>query len=353
MSKLTLPGLIDIHVHLRDPGQTHKEDFYTGTSSALAGGFTTILDMPNNISAITSSSLLRKKTRTARKKVVCDIGFYFGSVGIPLPADRLVFGLKLFLNPTTGNLLIGEKELAEIFACWDSDLPILIHAENEKVALVIGMVKKTGKKTHICHISSKEEFSYVIKAKENGLPVTCGVTPHHLFLTERDVEKLKAFAQMKPTLKTKKDQEFLWKNLKYIDVIESDHAPHTVEEKQARTPPFGVPGLETTLPLLLQAESEGRLTMDQILDLCHNNPSKLFRIKTDRRTRIEINLKKFTIENKTLKTKCGWSPFAGWRVKGKVERVYIRGKKVFENEVVLVKPGFGRIITPTKKLDNN
>lgn len=352
MSKLTLPGLIDIHVHLRDPGQTHKEDFYSGTLAALAGGFTTILDMPNNLSPITTINRLKEKITSAGKRTVCDIGFYIGSIGgNPFDLDKApeyVFGLKLFLNPTTGNLLIGKKELAEIYACWNSNLPILVHAENEKVALVIDMVKKTGKKTHICHISSKEEFSYVIEAKENGLPITCGVTPHHLFLTGKDVEKLKAFAQMKPTLKTKKDQEFLWKNIKYIDVIESDHAPHTVEEKQSDVPPFGVPGLETTLPLLLQAESEGRLTMDQILDLCHKNPSKLFRIKTDNRTKIEINLKKFTIENKKLKTKCGWSPFAGRKVMGKVKRVRIRGKKVFEDGMVLVKPGFGKVIAPYK-----
>jgi len=350
MSKLMLPGLIDIHVHLRDPGQTHKENFYTGTSAALAGGFTTVLDMPNNLTPITTIKRLREKITLAEGKTVCDIGFYIGSIGDNLSnlawAPKYVFGLKLFLNPTTGNLLIGEKELTEIYACWNSDLPILVHAENEKVALVINMVKKTGKKTHICHISSKEELTYVIDAKEQGLPVTCGVTPHHLFLTERDVKKLKAFAQMKPTLKTKKDEEFLWKNLKYIDVIESDHAPHTIEEKQSGNPPFGVPGLETTLPLLLQAESEGRLTMDQILNFCYYNPSKLFHIKTDARTRIEINLKKFTIGNEALKTKCGWSPFTNWNAKGKVERVYIRGKKVFENNTILIKPGFGKVTTP-------
>jgi len=141
----------------------------------------------------------------------------------------------------------------------------------------------------------------------------------------------------------------LWKNLRYIDVIESDHAPHTIEEKEGKNPPFGVPGLETTLPLLLTAASEKRLTIEDIIRLCHTNPAKIFGIRqfdsSNYRTKVEADLsEKYTIENKSLLTKCKWSPFDGMKVKGKVKRVFIRGKKVFENGKVLVKPGFGEIL---------
>jgi len=356
--KLLLPGLIDPHVHLRDPGQTHKEDFYTGTSAALAGGFTTILDMPNNKIPITTLEKLREKIKIAKEKIVCDVGFYFGSLGNNLEEFKKiqskVYGLKLYLNETTGNFLINKHLLKAILTAWSTSLhssrfyenkPILVHAEDKMLDAVIKLVKMFGNKVHVCHISSSFDLRQVIKAKENNLPITCGVTPHHLFLTESDVRCLGSFGKMKPPLPSKKDHDFLWENLKFIDVVESDHAPHTIEEKRGDNLPFGVPGLETTLPLLLTAMLEKRLTIEDIVRLCHTNPAKIFHIKTDPKTRIEIDLsQEYIIENKNLFTKCKWSPFNGWKVKGKVKRVFIRGKKVFENGKILAKPGFGKVI---------
>ncbi len=362
MSKLTLPGLIDPHVHLRDPGQTWKEDFYTGTCAALAGGFTTIFDMPNNKIPITTLAKLNEKIKVAREKIVCDVGFYFGSLGNNLSefkkVKNKVLGLKLYLHETTGNFLIDKTKLKKILESWNSaqspllhsnrlyvQKPILVHAEDSAVDYVIKLVKKLDNKVHFCHISTASDLEQIIKAKNEGLPISCGVTPHHLFLTENDVKKLGPFAKMKPPLRSKKDQTFLWKNLEFIDVIESDHAPHTIEEKGEKTIPFGVPGLETTLPLLLTAVSEKRLSMDDILRLCYSNPAKIFRIKTDSRTKIIIDLNSsFIIHNSSLFTKCGWSPFDGWKVKGKVEKVFIRGKKIFENGKILAKPGTGKVI---------
>ncbi len=349
MSKSTLPGLIDIHVHLRDPGQTHKEDFFTGTFAALAGGFTTVIDMPNNKTPIISSKLLKEKTKIAKEKIVCDIGFYAGSLGVNLyelmKIEPYVFGLKLYLNKTTGNFLIDKNKLEVIFKSWKSDKPILVHAEEDVLEMIVQTIKKTGKRVHICHVSNKSQLSMIIKAKKNNLPITCGVTPHHLFLTENDIESLKSFGLMKPSLGSKTDQNFLWKNLKCIDVIESDHAPHTIEEKKSKNPPFGVPGLETTLPLLLTAISEKRLTIDRFIELCFENPKRIFNIKTDKNTWVEVDDKEeYIIDNKNLKTKCGWSPFNGWKVKGKIERVFMRGKKVFENEKILAKLRQGKII---------
>ncbi len=348
---ITLPGLIDIHVHFRTPGQEEKEDFLTGTSAALAGGFTTILDMPNNKIPITTQELLQQKMEIARKNIVCDLGFYFGSLGdnleeFPKIADQ-VFGIKLYLNQTTGNFLIDKEKLTKIYQAWPSNQPILLHCEGETLPMALKVIRSTNKKTHICHVSSEEELSMIIQAKKEGLPITCGVTPHHLFLTEKDAKRLGPFGHMKPFLKTQEDVDFLWQNLSSIDVVESDHAPHTKSEKESDNPPFGVPGLETTLPLLLTAVSEGKLTIEDIKRLLFENPKKIFNIPTDEKTKVEVDeMQEYEIKNEDLKTKCGWSPFAGKKVKGKVKSVFIRGEKVFEDGQILAKKGTGKIIHP-------
>lgn len=349
---MIMPGLIDVHVHLRDPGQTHKEDFYTGTSAAMTGGFTTILDMPNNSQPITTLKRLQEKIKSAKKKIVCDIGFYFGSLGDNTEEFKKiaakVFGIKLYLNKTTGNYVIDEEKLLKIYKQWTYDQPILIHSEDETLDMVLNIVRETGKKTHICHVSSAYELKQIIKAKENGLPVTCGVTPHHLFLTEHDGVKLGSYGRMKPSLKSKKDVGYLWNHIPYIDIIESDHAPHTIEEKKSDRPPYGVPGLETTLPLLLTFYNKGKISIKDILRLCFHNPKKIFHIPTDPQTKIEIDEKQsFILDNKKLKTKCTWSPFMDWKLKGKVTKVSISGATVFKDDTIVVKPGFGKVIYPS------
>lgn len=348
---IRLPGLIDVHVHLRDPGQTHKEDFFTGTSAALAGGFTTVFDMPNNKEPVITLKRLEEKIREAKKKTVCDIGFYAGSLGENLEElmkmEPFVFGLKLYLNKTTGNYLIDKNKLLKIFGAWNRNKPILCHAEEDILETLLAVVKKTRKRVHICHVSNEIQLKLIIKAKKNNLPITAGTTPHHLFLTENDVKVIGTLAMIKPRISKKSDQNFLWENLKWIDLIESDHSPHTIEEKRSVNFPTGFPGLETTLPLLLTAVSEKKLTLDRLVELCFENPKKIFNIKTNKNTFIEIDEKEeYIIDNKNLKTKCGWSPFHGWKVKGKVKKVFIRGKKVFENGKLLVDPGFGKVISP-------
>ena len=347
---ITLPGLIDPHVHLRTPGQEYKEDFTTGTSAALAGGFTTVLDMPNNLHPITTLERLEEKRKLASQQAVCDIGFYFASDGNNLAefpkVKHLVKGLKLFLNHTTGDLLITDIATVEkIVAAWPETLPILFHAEEEKVVFVVNLAKKYKKPMHICHISSAFALQAIINAKEQGIPISCGVTPHHLFLTAKDREKPGGFATMKPELQTQQDVDFLWKHLDAIDVIESDHAPHTIEEKQSTIPPFGVPGLETTLPLLLTAVHEHRVTINDIKRLCSENPARIFHIPQDPETNVEVDIDEtWTVENGKLHTKCHWSPFNGWQMKGKVKRVFIRSTKIFEHDRILVKAGFGKLL---------
>lgn len=350
---ITLPGLIDPHVHLRDPGQTQKEDFHSGTSAAIAGGFTTVLDMPNNTIAITTQDLLKEKMGIAQKKIVGDIGFFFGSLGQNLDEFEKVkdhvFGLKLYLNVTTGGYIINEQTMRKIFIKWQEithgKKPILLHAEEDVMDAVSRIVTETKQPTHIVHVSSEEELTKIIKLKDKGLPITTGATPHHLFLTQDDKAKLGALGRMKPTLKSKPDQEFLWKHFKDIDIVESDHAPHTLEEKRSEKPPFGVPGLETTLPLLLTAMHEGKLTKEDLIDKCYTKPKEIFHLPTQPDTHIEIDeTEEWTINNEKLQTKCKWSPFAGWKVTGKVKRVVIRGTNVFEDGRILVEPGFGEIL---------
>lgn len=349
MSLIKLPGLIDIHVHLRDPGQTEKEDFFTGTSAALIGGFVAVLDMPNNKLPITTLAKLQEKITIARKKIVCSIGFYAGSLGENLGELKLmepyVKGLKLYLNKTTGNFLIDKKKLENIFSHWESEKPILLHGEEDILPDILDVVERTKKRVHICHVSKKSELIVILAAKLKGLPVTCGVTPHHLFLTNSDVKKIGTFALMKPELGTQTDQDYLWDHLNEIDVIESDHAPHTIAEKHSQTPPYGVPNLDTTLPLLLTAVSQNRLKINDIIRLCYTNPASIFNISIDDKTRIVIDgAEEYTITNSDLKTKCEWSPFEGWKVRGKVKKVYVKGKQVVENGRLLVQPGSGTIL---------
>lgn len=343
---IKLPGLIDIHVHLRDPGQTDKEDFTTGTSAALAGGFTTVVDMPNNAQPITTLERLQEKRSIAKEKAVSDIGFHYGSLGDNLDtfeeAAKHSIGLKLYLNNTTGGYLLDAKHLREIYAAWPRESVVLLHVEEDVIDIAIESMEGLDRPVHVCHMPSKEILEKIIKAKRQGLPVTCGVCPHHLFLTNDDLDRLGVYGDMLPSLKTKEDQEYLWDHLDDIDIFESDHAPHTKAEKEAGA--HGVPGLETTLPLLLTAEKQGKITREQIIDKCFTTPARIFNLPTDENTYIEVDMNEYVIKNEELQTKCGWSPFAGQIVNGKVKRVYLHGKLVFEDGKVLAKPGSGTVL---------
>ncbi len=343
---IRLPGLIDIHVHLRDPGQTQKEDFTSGTSAALAGGFTTIVDMPNNAEPITTIERLENKRNLAKQKAVSTIGFHYGSLGDNLDSFKeaapLSVGLKLYLNNTTGGYLLDVAYLKKIYAAWPKEKVVLLHVEEDVIDIAIESMKDLKRPIHVCHMPSREILEKIIKAKKAGLPVTCGVCPHHLFLTNDDVEELGVYGKMLPSLKTRKDQDYLWDHLDDIDIFESDHAPHTHKEKLDGA--HGVPGLETTLPLLLTAEKQGRITRQQIIDKCHTNPARIFNIPTNRETYVEVSMEDYTISNDNLFTKCGWSPFAGQKVTGKVVKTVINGLTHFENGKILVRPGDGYVI---------
>ncbi|MDQ1292791.1 MAG: Amidohydro-rel protein [Actinomycetota bacterium] len=346
---IRLPGLVDLHVHLRDPGQTHKEDFLTGTSAALAGGFTTVLDMPNNAVPVTTARTLSDKIETARRRIVCDTGLYLGSLGEDLsPLAELhdrVWGLKLYLNATTGSCLMDATRLARVFSAWPEGRPILLHAEADVIDTVVQACRSTGRAVHVCHVSSRAELEPVLEAKAEGLPVTCGVTPHHLFLTDEDATGMGPVGEVRPCLKSAADQYFLWENLHDIDVVESDHAPHTPEEKQRGT--FGFPGLETTLPLLLQAEREGRLDLDAVVEKCALTPRRIAHLPEQPDTWVDVEPVEFTITAESMQSRAAWTPFAGRTGFGRVHEVTLRGEVVYRDGKVLARPGSGRLLTPT------
>jgi len=350
MPLVKLPGMIDAHVHLREPGATHKEDFATGTAAALAGGVIAVLDMPNNSPPVVDEATLEAKRCLAAQKALCDYGFYVGATEDN--ASRLAslagkaVGLKIYLNETYGPLRIQRLwALMEHFRHWPLNRPIALHSEGVFLAAAIALAHIYGRRIHICHVSRREEIALIRGAKERGVKVTCEVTPHHLFLTERDAEALGPFAYMKPTLGTPQDRDALWANLDVVDVIASDHAPHTREEKLSPNPPPGVPGLETTMPLLFTAVREGRLTMERLVELTFANPARIFGIRPPAETWVEVDPGvRWEISSRNLQTKCGWTPFEGWEVFGAIRRIYIQGVKVYENGQILAKLGFGKEI---------
>ncbi|MDD5147553.1 MAG: amidohydrolase family protein [Candidatus Daviesbacteria bacterium] len=341
MSKIIrLPGLIDSHVHLREPGATQKEDFTTGTKAAIAGGFTQVLDMPNNPVATITPQALQEKIDLAKGRVYADVGFHFGASPKSIQyfkevADQ-VFGLKVYMNQTTGDLLMEDDQTLEtVFSSWPHEKIIMVHAEGETLEKALALAKKFGNMLHVCHVSLKKEIEAIKIAKKDGLKITCEVTPHHLFLTEQDLKRLGSFGMMKPPLESKEDQEALWQGIVdgVIDTVGSDHAPHTKEEKNGEKPVYGVPGLETTLPLLLTAVNDGRLTMEKVIELTYTNPRKVFGLPEQKDTYVEADMaESWTIENEALQTKCGWSPFTGMKVTGRVEKVVLRGQVVFDGK---------------------
>jgi carbamoyl-phosphate synthase/aspartate carbamoyltransferase/dihydroorotase len=209
----------------------------------------------------------------------------------------------------------------------------------------IGLAALYDRYVHFCHISRRQEIEPIAAAKGRGLPVTCEVAPHHLFLTESDAARLGPLGHMRPLLGTQDDVEALWSHIdNTIDCIATDHAPHTLAEKQTNTPPPGVPGLETSLPLMLTAVQDGRLTMARLIELMATNPQRLFHLPPQPEAKVQVEMRPTTISNDGLQTKCGWTPFAGMQVAGRVRQVTVAGRSVYEEGQVLAAPGSGRLI---------
>jgi len=366
---LKLPGLIDPHVHVREPGQTHKEDWDSATQAALAGGITMILAMPNTNPPIFDSTTLDLALNAAKVKARCDYAQFLGAGPdnadiVPSLAPKAA-GLKMYLDSTFGELRLDDMTLWQPhFEKYPKEYPIVLHSESRTMAAGILFAAIYDRPVHIAHISLKEEVLLIKSAKERGIKATCEVCPHHLFLTSPSPltplpqgegnyaanppsplgrGQGEGRREVRPRLATQKDVDALWENLSVIDCFATDHAPHTVEEKDSDNPPPGFPGLETILPLLLTAVAESRLAIPDIIQKMYTNPRKIFNLPSQPETWIEVDEDaKYEIKASEQFTRCGWTPFAGWKVKGKVRKVVLRGKAAFEDGKILVEQGYGR-----------
>lgn len=350
MSTVTLPGLIDVHTHLRVPGGEHKEDFATGTAAALAGGITQILCMPNTSPPLSTPEVLDAALDRARRDARCDVGLFAGAS--PEQIERLpelvpgAWALKIYLNDTFGPLRVEDvPTLRNCFTLWPRDRIIAMHAEKQSVAVGIGLAATYGRAVHFCHISRREEIELIADAKMRGLPVTCEVTPHHLFLTEADFTRLGPLADMRPVLGTADDVAALWSHINdTIDCVATDHAPHTLAEKRSATPPPGIIGLETSLPLMMTAVADNRLALERLIALMYSNPRRIYALPEQPDTHVEFDLTPATLSNAQIQSKVGWTPFDGVAVAGRVRRVVLRGAVAFEDGQVFAPPGSGLVL---------
>ncbi|MBI4760931.1 MAG: amidohydrolase family protein [Chloroflexota bacterium] len=352
---LKLPGLIDPHVHVREPGQTHKEDWDTVTQAALAGGVTMILAMPNTKPPIFNASTLDLALDSAKRKARCDYAQFLGAG--PDNADAAAAlapraaGLKMYLDSTFGELRLDDMTLwMPHFQKFPKDYPIVLHSESRTMAAGILFAALYDRPVHIAHVSLKEEILLIKAAKERGVKVTCEVCPHHLFLPSPpsplppgEGRRGEGRLTVRPRLATQQDVDALWDNLDVIDCFATDHAPHTLAEKDSDNPPPGFPGLETLLPLLLTAVALRRLTLDDLIQKCVINPRKIFNLPEQPETWVEVDeTAEYEIRAADQFTRCGWTPFEGWKIKGKVRKVVLRGRTAFEDGKVLAEQGYGR-----------
>jgi dihydroorotase len=377
--KLVLPGLIDSHVHFRDPGMTHKEDFRSGSAAAAAGGFTTVLDMPNNIPPTSTSQAFLEKRKIAEKKSLVDFGLH---AGVKDPhdmgglAELRPASFKIFMDLVDATFL--QEASVNLKGC-DPELPISLHpedptivrhsieslkkggyetflyaqarpplAEEVAVAEAIALSKKMDQKIHLCHLSAKKSFQMAKKAQHEGLPVSFEVTPHHLFLDASYLERCGNLAKTNPPLRDEKHKLGITE-LAEIDIIATDHAPHTLEEKSQdvwNAPP-GVPGLETALPLLLTLINQGKLTLDHLRRLLCENPARIFNIphKGFIKEGMDADLvvvdlaREGVINPAKFHSKAKYSPFEGFKVKGVPVLTMVRGNVVMEEGEILENRG--------------
>lgn len=343
-SNYVLPGIIDVHTHMRDPGLTHKEDFTSGSKACARGGVTTFIDMPNTIPVtVTEKALMDKKDMMVGRSYV-DYGFHFGgskkdnSEEIKKVLDK-VASTKIFLNMSTGDMLIeNEKVVENIFR--ESKI-ISVHAEEGMVEKAIEFCKKYDKELYLCHLSKASEIELLKQAKTEGVKVFGEVTPHHLFLNVDDVnatERSKMLLRMKPELKEKSDNEALWKALAdgTLDSIGTDHAPHLIEEKLAKLT-YGVPSVENSLEMMLNGVKESRITFERLIEVMCKNPAKIFKIKNKGDIAVgydgdlvivDINDNSPIKDDKVI-TKANWTPFENCNRGGRVLTTILRGEIVY------------------------
>jgi dihydroorotase len=372
-----LPGVIDDQVHFRDPGLTHKEDLHTGSRACAKGGVTTFLEMPNTDPPTISRAALAEKLERAAVTSLVNYGFYIGATPDNLDELRQTGrtpGIKIFIGSSTGSLLVDEQSALErIFA--ETTLPICAHCEDEttvranaarldgghdyadhslirdhRAAVIatrraVDLAHRHTHRFHVLHVSTADELPII--ADHRGL-ITAEVCPHHLLFNTGDYARLGPLVQMNPSVKTAEDNAALWQGLAddQIQVVATDHAPHTLEEKRRPYPhsPSGVPAVENSLALMLNAVHEGRCTLEQVVHWMCEAPARVWDIVGKGRIApgydadlVLVDMqRRHTIRNEEQLTKCGWSPWDGATLTGLPVRTWVMGRTVYADGKVNV-----------------
>jgi dihydroorotase len=383
---LALPGLIDPHVHFRVPGYSHKEDWEHGARAAIAGGVTTVFDMPNTNPPLTTAKRLEKKSDLVGERDI-NYRFWFGATGRnaseikKVAGDPRVIGVKVYMGSSTGNLLVTDEAVLEkIFrVCAENNLIVGVHAECEArmknnrtylgyepqvsdhcrirdpeaewwaVHQALRLQRKTGCRLYFCHLSTSTAVEIAAESKNAGARVYIEVCPHHLWMDDGmlfGAGPSKNFYKMNPPLREKrrhveKLRQYVCEGL--VDTIGSDHAPHTREEKMRERYddiPSGVPGIETTLPLIFQFVRDGKMSITRFVEITSANAAKIFGL--EHKGKIEVGYdadivlldpnKEVPFRHQDMETKCAWTPFIGMSGMGAVRFVILRGKVVKAGE---------------------
>jgi dihydroorotase len=358
--KVVLPGIIDTQTHFREPGSTDVEDLESGSRAAVLGGITSLFEMPNTNPPTSNLTEFDKKLQLAKNRMHSNYAFYFGAT--PENIEQLsklkdvegCCGVKLFAGSSTGKLLVDkEADIEKVIS--NSDRIVSIHSEDEEILKlrkkfikqgdvhshpewrntecamsstrrVVKIAERYNKRIHVLHVTTKEEVDFLAMHKKN---VTFEITPQHLTLYAPDCyDKLGTYAQMNPPLRTKEHYDRLWVAIKQniVDVLGSDHAPHSKENKDKEYPntPSGMPGVQTIFPIMLDHVNNGKLTLEQLIKLMCENPCRIFGIKNkgyikegyDADFTITDMNKEVIIKNEMIASKCGWTPFNNHKVKG-------------------------------------
>jgi dihydroorotase len=367
-----LPGVIDSQVHFREPGLEYKEDLESGSRAAVLGGVTAVFEMPNTNPNTDSAERIADKLARAHHRMWCDHAFYVGATAdnaeqlAELERTPGTAGVKIFMGASTGSLLVDDDNaLSRVLA--SGTRRVAIHAEDETrmnarkdfrvegdpsshpvwrddesamiaTKRIIALARKAGRRIHILHVTTPAELEYIAQHKDIA---TCEVTPQHLTMAAEDVyPRLGTYAQMNPPIRSAAHRDGLWRwlNQGVPDVLGSDHAPHTIEEKAKVYPasPSGMPGVQTLVPLLLDHVAQGRLTLRRFIELTSSGPQRVFGLVGKGRIALGydadftiVDLKKrWTVGSEWLASRCAWSPFEGDVLTGKATGTIIRGSRV-------------------------
>ena len=383
---VALPGLVDAHVHMRDLKLSYKEDFISGTSAAAAGGFTTVLDMPNTLPPTDSVQRLRQKAIRASRKILVNVGFHTAAVGDPRAAKAMkvagAFSMKLYLPKPIAPLDVSDdRAVVEVLkAAKNASLPVTVHAEDaaqiettseirtfkqlvgsrsgkaetSAVNRIVRLQKRIDCRIHFCHTSLPSSISAIRNSPSGRL--SSEVTPHHILLSEDSVAKLGWKAWMVPPVRPRQVRNGLFHEMVAgrATIIATDHAPHTISEKRRppkKSPP-GIPGLETAMPLTLTMVNKGRLSLGRLVSLLSTNPAKIFGLNSKGRLRKaadgDVTLvdmkKRGRIEPDKFFSKAHYSPFEGWRTQGAINTTIVNGSVVYGNGEIIGKPGSGKVL---------